>query len=175
MARKRGKRPPYDRVLIVCEGKKTEPLYLNDIRRQNHVSSAHISVMHSDYGTEPRQVVDFAVDTFKKTKEYDRVFAVFDRDEHQTYHDALTRAAALNGTLKNDERKSVPFIAVRIRCRPRQLSSKHSRHAYLVIERRSEIGMAPNFTPRDRGTRTEDRRPRECRPYFVEPLSGLAA
>ena len=112
MARKRGKRPPYDRVLIVCEGEKTEPLYLSDIRIQNRVPSAHIRVLHSKYGTQPRQVVDFAEDTFSETKEYDRVFAVFDRDKHQTYHDALTRAAALNGKLKNDERKLVPFVAV---------------------------------------------------------------
>ncbi len=112
LVRKRGTRPPYDRVLIVCEGEKTEPLYLNDIRRQNRVPSAHITVVPSEYGTQPRQIVDFAVATFSKTKEYDWVFAVFDRDEHRTYHEALTRAQTLHMKLKNDERRLVPFVPV---------------------------------------------------------------
>lgn len=37
LKRKKGSKPPYDRVLIVCEGRKTEPLYFNDIRMQNRV------------------------------------------------------------------------------------------------------------------------------------------
>ena len=112
LARKHGRRPPYDRVLIVCEGEKTEPLYLEDIRISNRVPSAHVRVLHSEYGTQPRQVVDFAEEIFRETKEYDWVFAVFDRDDHLTYHDALTRAQALDMTLRNDERKSVHFVAV---------------------------------------------------------------
>lgn len=111
LARKKGKRPPYPRVLIVCEGAKTEPLYFEDIRKQTRVPSAHIKVIHSE-GTQPRQVVDCAEDTFKATKEYEWVFAVFDRDDHTTYNDALTRAAALDNALKNDERKPVRFVAV---------------------------------------------------------------
>ena len=105
LSRRRGKRPPYDRVLIVCEGEKTEPNYFNDIRRQNRVPSAHVRVLPSDYGTQPRQVVNFAEYLFLESREYDWVFAVFDRDEHPTYHDAIHRARALDQKLKNDERK----------------------------------------------------------------------
>ena len=111
VARKTGKRPAYPRVLIVCEGTKTVPLYFDDIRKQYRVPSAHIRVLPAD-GTQPRQVVDFAETTFNGSKEYEWVFAVFDRDDHQTYHDALTRAAALDGTLKNDEREAVRFLAI---------------------------------------------------------------
>jgi hypothetical protein len=107
-----GRRPPYDRVLIVSEGKKTEPLYFDDIRKKNRIPSAHISVLHSDYGTQPRQVVDFAEAKFLETKEFEWVFAVFDRDDHGTYHDALARAKALDKKLKNSERKSVRFLAI---------------------------------------------------------------
>lgn len=111
LARKKGKRPPYPRVLIVCEGAKTEPLYFDDIRKQNRVPSAHIKVMHAD-GTQPRQVVDCAEATFKASKEYEWVFAVFDRDDHRTYVEALDRAAALDNKLKNDERATVRFLAI---------------------------------------------------------------
>jgi len=96
LARKKGARPPYDRILIICEGKKTEPQYLEEIRRRNRVPTAHVQVLHSQYGTQPRQIVDFAVAKFNKSKEYDSVYAVFDRDDHATYHDALARAAQLD-------------------------------------------------------------------------------
>ena len=97
LARKTGTRPPYDRILIVSEGAKTEPLYFEDIRKQNSIPSAHITVLPSELGTEPRQVVDFAEHHFLKTKAYERVYAVFDRDDHRTYRDALVRAAMLDG------------------------------------------------------------------------------
>jgi hypothetical protein len=112
LARKRGNRPTYARVLIVCEGEKTEPLYFEEIRQRNRVPSAHVTVLPSDYGTQPLQVVNYAVDTFNKTKAFEHVFAVFDRDAHATYFNALARAAALDGTLKNDEKKAVTFAAV---------------------------------------------------------------
>lgn len=111
LARKKGRQPPYQRVLIVCEGTKTEPIYFEDIRKQNRVPTAHIRVVPAD-GTQPRQVVDFAEQTFREKKEYDVIYAVFDRDEHITYADAIRRAAELDGTLRNDERKPVQFVAV---------------------------------------------------------------
>jgi hypothetical protein len=112
LARKQGKRPPYDRILIVCEGSKTEPLYLDDIRQQLRIPTAHINVIHSTNGTEPRQVVDSAEQVFLASRNFDLVVAVFDRDDHQTFNDALLRAAALDQNLKNSDRKLVGFKAV---------------------------------------------------------------
>jgi RloB-like protein len=111
LARKKGKRPPYTRVLIVCEGAKTERNYFEDIRKKNRIPSAHIYVTPAD-GTQPRQVVDYAEEKFLETREYDVIYAVFDRDDHTTYADAINRAAALDGKLRNDERKPVQFVAV---------------------------------------------------------------
>jgi RloB-like protein len=112
LARKQGKRPAYDRILIVCEGSKTEPLYLDDIRQQFRIPTAHINVIHSTNGTEPRQVVDSAEQVFLASRNFDLVVAVFDRDDHQTFNDALLRAAALDQNLKNSDRKLVGFKAV---------------------------------------------------------------
>jgi len=111
LARKKPKRPPFDRVLIVTEGTKTEPLYFDDIRRQMRIASAHIAVLPST-GTEPIQVVEYAEAKFLETREYECVFAVFDRDDHRTFNQALTRARTLDSTLKNAERQSVRFFAV---------------------------------------------------------------
>jgi hypothetical protein len=112
LARKQGKRPPYDRILIVCEGSKTEPLYLDDIRQQLRIPTADIKVIPSTNGTEPRQVVDSAEEAFLASRNFDLVVAVFDRDDHLTYNDALLRAVALDRTLKNSDRKPVGFKAV---------------------------------------------------------------
>ena len=112
LERKRPQRPSFDRILIVTEGAKTEPLYFEEIRKQRRISSAHIEVLHSSLGTEPRQVVESAHRRFSETKQFDCVFAVFDRDDHRTYAEALEKACALDKKLRNDERQLVRFFAV---------------------------------------------------------------
>jgi hypothetical protein len=111
---KRGKpkKRPYDRMLIVCEGEKTEVNYFRAIRRELRIPSADIEVVHSDFGTEPLQIVDSALARFHSSKAFDLVFAVFDRDDHLTYNNALQKAASLGGKLKNDEGRSVEFHAI---------------------------------------------------------------
>ncbi len=89
LRRKRGDRATFDRILIVCEGKKTEPNYFEEIRQELRLPKTEVRVLHSDAGTEPRLIVDHAVAVFLEDPSFDIVYAVFDRDEHKTYHDAL--------------------------------------------------------------------------------------
>ncbi len=118
--RKAAKRQPFARLLIVCEGEKTEPLYLGEIRRAFRLSTAHVQVWPSADGTEPLQVVDYAERLFLEGHRakaidplaFDRVIAVFDRDDQATYHPALTKARALNLAHENDDGEPVPFLAV---------------------------------------------------------------
>lgn len=112
MKRKRGNRATFDRILIVCEGKKTEPNYFDDIRQALKLPKAEVRVIHSEAGTEPRQIVDYAEKAFCEDPSFDVVYAVFDRDEHKTYHDALKRAAQLDQALRNDFKKKIRFHAV---------------------------------------------------------------
>lgn len=120
LRRRAAVRQAYERLLIVCEGEKTEPQYLTEICREKRLSTAHVHVQPSGFGTEPLQVVEFADQLFRQgdrargieARAFDRVFAVFDRDEHRSYHQALDKVAALNGRLINDERKKVPVQAI---------------------------------------------------------------
>lgn len=112
LKRRRGDRATFDRILIVCEGKKTEPNYFDDIRQELRLPKAEVRVLHSDAGTEPRQIVDYAESVFLEDPTFDIVYAVFDRDEHRTYHDALKRAAELDFGLRNDFKKKIRFQAV---------------------------------------------------------------
>ncbi len=120
LRRRVAQRKPADRVLIVCEGAKTEPLYFGEIRQALRLPTANVQVQPAAYGTEPLQVVSYAEALFLSgdralgiaPRSFDRVVTVFDRDEHRTYHDALERVAALGGRMRSDENQRVPVEAV---------------------------------------------------------------
>jgi hypothetical protein len=88
-ARRGPAREPYDLVLIVCEGAKTEPFYFDGLRVAERLSSANIKVTPAD-GSDPMSIVQYAE---RFIDAYDRVFCVFDRDGHANYDVALQRIA----------------------------------------------------------------------------------
>jgi len=75
-------RKQYDRMLVVCEGSKTEPNYFRGIRHLLRLSSATVQIIPSSLGTQPLQIIDSAISEFEKRKAYEKIFAVFDRDQH---------------------------------------------------------------------------------------------
>jgi hypothetical protein len=109
--RERPKRPPYERVLIVCEGSKTEPNYFDEIRQRFRLPTAHVHVTRGD-GTECLQVVETAIALFKESRDFERVYAVFDRDEHRTYANAIAKVESYKEKLKNSDGDKVVFEAV---------------------------------------------------------------
>lgn len=120
LERSEGKRVPYERVLIVCEGSKTEPGYFGELKIHHRLQTAAVKVLPSDYGTDPLSVVRYARDLFidgshqKRVgrKAFERVCAVFDRDDHRTYYEALDLAASLDRKYKNDLGNLTRFNAV---------------------------------------------------------------
>lgn len=112
LARKNANRDSYDRILIVCEGKKTEPLYFEGIRTFYRLHTANIRVLQSEYGTAPQQIVDFAKDECLKTKQWEQVYCVFDRDDHLNFQNAINSTVALNNKHRNDLKKFISFKAI---------------------------------------------------------------
>lgn len=120
LERKLNRRASYDRILIVSEGSKTEPLYFREIRSAFKLQTANVQVHPSALGTSPLQVVNYAKDLFEKgdthkriqKRAFEQVYAVFDRDDHATFHDALRVAESLDGKLKNDNKQFVTFKAI---------------------------------------------------------------
>ena len=94
LGRRRSIRKPYDRVLIVCEGEKTEPNYFNEFIRHYKISSANVEIT-GEGGSSPKSVVDLAEDRYKEEKKlgnaFDKVFCVFDQDSHSTYKNTVAR------------------------------------------------------------------------------------
>jgi len=120
LRRRAAVRKPYERLLIVCEGEKTEPQYLSEIRLFYRLGTTHVQVLHSQRGTEPQQVLEYALTIFKKgdrargvrAAEFDRIVVVFDRDDHKTYHEALARAEVRSGKFRNDIGVAVPLDVI---------------------------------------------------------------
>lgn len=120
LERRIGYRSGHDRILIVSEGSKTEPNYFNEIRGALRLHSASVVVRPSELGTAPIQVVQYAVQLFLEgdrhrkiqARAFDQVFAVFDRDDHESYFNALKLAEGLDRKHKNDNKESVRFQAI---------------------------------------------------------------
>lgn len=83
-------------MLIVCEGEKTEPSYFSDLLAHYRLSMANIEIVGS--GADPRTVVKQAkkrrLKEIRNGEKYDRVYCVFDRDEHATFEAACQEANA---------------------------------------------------------------------------------
>ena len=90
LRRRRATKAPYDVILIVCEGAKTEPNYFAELKKAFRLSNANVRICGR--GSDPLNVVDFAIKTFRREPEFDRVYCVFDRDRHTTYSAALDKA-----------------------------------------------------------------------------------
>lgn len=110
LRRSKAKRSPYDVVLIVCEGAKTEPHYFQELKDAFRLNNANIMISGKECGSDPLSVVSYAIKTFKDNPIYDRVYCVFDQDRHTTYHPALdkVRRASLGKVGKMFAIPSVP-------------------------------------------------------------------
>ena len=92
LERQKAKRAPYERVLIVCEGAKSEPNYLREIIDYLELNTANIEI-DGNSGSSPASVFTYAKKRYQDEKrqgdEYDKVFCVFDKDTHTTYTQTL--------------------------------------------------------------------------------------
>lgn len=120
LERKLGQRASYDRILVVSEGSKTEPNYFKEIRIAHRLQTTNVAVQPSKFGTGPIQVVQYAKFLFEngdrqkqiQPRAFEHVFAVFDRDDHQTYFEALKLAERLDGNLRNSNKQPIRFRAI---------------------------------------------------------------
>ena len=93
LKRNRAKQASYDRVLIVCEGSKTEPNYFREIIDHLKLNTANVEVDGSS-DSSPRSVVAHAIQRLQDDPDFDRVYCFFDKDEHTTYNEAVQRILA---------------------------------------------------------------------------------
>jgi hypothetical protein len=106
LKRKEKNKAPYDRVLVVCEGAKTEPNYFKEMRNAYRLSTANIKICGKECGSDPLSVVTYAIEKFREDRDYDRVYCVIDRDKHTTFD------AAIDKLLQTKLGKGISFTAI---------------------------------------------------------------
>lgn len=110
LQRKRNNRPQSQRLLIVCEGTKTEPNYFNELVTSLGIRPQAVKIAPND-GSSPDRIVSHALklydDDALSGDSFDKVFCVFDRDMHTTFDAAVQRVHDLKRA-----RKSKPFEAI---------------------------------------------------------------
>ena len=91
LTRRKYVREPYDKVLIVCEGEKTEPNYFKGLKNHLRLKTANVAIVGE--GATPTKIVERAKELEKREKErgdpFDKIFCVFDKDRHTDYQKAL--------------------------------------------------------------------------------------
>ncbi|RLA52373.1 MAG: RloB domain-containing protein [Gammaproteobacteria bacterium] len=98
LSRRAPRRDAYDRILIVCEGEKTEPTYFEDLKDHYSLNSANVEVT-GECGSGPHCVFQFAVQKFQGSvsegNTFDRVYCVIDRDAHDSYDSVLQEISSM--------------------------------------------------------------------------------
>ena len=91
--RRPSRRSPKARVLVVCEGERTEPLYFEAMRDRLRLNTL---VVKATKGVDPRTLVNMASEEVRKERRngerFDFVYCVFDRDSHPQFDDASKTA-----------------------------------------------------------------------------------
>lgn len=100
LKRRQGRRQPYDLVLIVTEGEKTEPNYIRGLRDHFELSNANIRVVY-DAANDPVRLVEYCNEEQTQAKKegepYDALCCIFDgeiQDRVKAASDKARRSAA---------------------------------------------------------------------------------
>ncbi len=99
LKRELAKKQPYKKILIVCEGEKTEPHYFREVVDHYELHTANVSISGKG-GSAPKSVMEHGFALFAAEKEsnpknpFDHVYFVFDRDQHETYDEAMNTIQA---------------------------------------------------------------------------------
>lgn len=111
MSRQLNRRPPTrkvaQKILIACEGSKTEPIYFESIRNVLRLPTLKIIVLRHQSKTDPRSIIERLIEERQQMKDNqewskdDNAWAVFDGDEHiekslDKWNSAISRANKQN-------------------------------------------------------------------------------
>lgn len=113
--RRPGRKLPRSITLIVCEGE-TEQEYFDVVRIHYELTNAEVVIADNTVGSAPISVVECAERKSKEPGSYDKIFCVFDRDGHASFHEARDKIRNLAGRAKKklpiEEVVSIPCFEV---------------------------------------------------------------
>ena len=98
------------RVLIVCEGEKTEPHYFKSLIHSLGLTTAEVEVC-GECGSAPISVVRFGIEKLKLDSDFDQIYFVFDKDLHTSYGSSLNLVASLQKKRKYQNKSISPITS----------------------------------------------------------------
>jgi len=105
LRRKHAGRTPRSTTLIVCEGE-TEEIYFTIVHSHYKLSTVVIAPASTE--SAPIQVVQHAKEQNDKDGGYDKIFCVFDRDDHASFDQALEEI----DNLSSRKTKPIPIVGI---------------------------------------------------------------
>jgi len=106
--RKKETRDTKDKILIVCEGEKTEPNYFKALKQKFRTQAIDIEI-DGNSDPAPINVVEHSIKKAKKEENggdrYDIVYCVFDKDKHENFNRALDK-------IPKDKKHGAKFYAI---------------------------------------------------------------
>ncbi|HEV2595761.1 MAG TPA: RloB family protein [Sphingomicrobium sp.] len=99
--RRRGAtRKPKERILLVCEGQKTERIYFSLFLGLLRAANVSLEIAKRDCGSDPLGIVRHAKALMKADTGIDHCCCVIDRDSHANFAQAVQEAEGYNKALK---------------------------------------------------------------------------
>lgn len=95
LVRKTASRAGLPSVLIVCEGRETEPNYIRGLCAKLKINMAAVSIRRGSSKTDAAALVRLARNMFEADRDYDRVFVVCDDDGSDLGHARVLAAKKL--------------------------------------------------------------------------------
>ena len=83
LARQKASRAGLPSILIVCEGRETEPNYIDGLRDHLRVNAAAVRIETGDSTTDPVGLVRKAQQRYRSDRDYDLVYVVCDGDSNK--------------------------------------------------------------------------------------------
>ncbi len=135
------------RLLLICEGSRTEPLYFYDLWQDKRNRKVVVEIPKCK-DTEPIKLVKFADKYFSNKKYcYDEIYIIFDKDEHTSYSEAISISLKKDKTLKNDFNELVDFIAIPSNPCFELWLLLHYRDIFVIIDRKQIFDYLKNYIP----------------------------
>jgi len=106
LERKKRTRQQQPRILIVCEDSKSSAYYFQDMAKALGLSA--VDVRGKECGSAPSSVLEYAkyeYDRELSSDRYDRVYCVFDRDQHNSFSPTIKKISSLKTS-------GEPFFAI---------------------------------------------------------------
>ncbi len=98
------------RVLILCEGEKTEPQYFRSLIYSLRLTAAEVEVC-GESGSAPISIVKFGMKRLNLDPDFDQIYFVFDKDSHASYRCALNLVFGLQKQKKYVSRLISPITS----------------------------------------------------------------